>query len=290
MRNTAPRTALGTMALAAVETGFPPGQSLTRDELAASVLPRGWSLFVRLTRLPWLRDAILRRLERGHPGTWAGIACRKAYIDERLTAALAAGIGVVVNLGAGLDTRAYRLTGRARARWFEVDLPENIARKRAWIARTLGGVPAHVTLVPFDFERDDLGGALAACGLPTAAPTFFLWEGVTQYLREPGVRATFESLRAAPSGSLLVFTYVRRDFIAGSELYGLAALHRRLVVDDGLWHFGWSPEEVGEFVQAYGWRVVEHLGAAEFAARYVAPTGRALSVMPIERLVLAEKP
>ena len=150
-------------------------------------------------------------------------------------------------------------------------------------------MPAHVTLVPVDFDREDLRAALTARGLPSDAATFFLWEGVTQHLHEPGVRATLEALRAAPVGSRLAFTYVRRDFIAGSELYGLAALHRRLVVDEGLWHFGLQPEQVDEFLRAYGWRVDEHLGAAEFMARHVAPTGRAMTVMPIERLVIAEK-
>ena len=44
-----------------------------------------------------------------------------------------------------------------------------------------------------------------------------------------------------------------------------------------------------EFLAAHAWRTADHLGSAEFTARYVAPTGRALTVMPIERLVLAEK-
>ncbi|MCA9710812.1 MAG: SAM-dependent methyltransferase [Myxococcales bacterium] len=282
-------TALGTMALAAVETNFPPGQSLTRDELAASVLPPSWSLLVHVTRVPWLREAILRRLDRSHPGTWAGIACRKAYLDERLGAALEADVGAVVSLGAGLDTRAHRLPGRERVPWLEVDLPENIARKRAWIERRFGAVPSHVTLVAIDFDHDDLGRTLAAHGLPTDAPIFFLWEGVTQYLQEAGVRATLEALRFAPTGSLLAFSYVRRDFIDGTQTYGLDALRRRLVVQQHIWHFGLLVDEVDPFLRPYGWRVQEHLGSAELEARYVAPTGRAMTVMPIERLVLAEK-
>ncbi|MCB9751881.1 MAG: SAM-dependent methyltransferase [Myxococcales bacterium] len=289
MKNTATGTALGTMALAAVETNFPPGQSLTRDELARGVLPRGWSLFVHLTRIRWLRAAMLRRVERAHPGTWAGIACRKAYLDERLTAALAEGVGAVVSLGAGLDTRAYRLPGRERARWIEVDLPQNIARKRAWIERRFGAVPSHVTLLAIDFDHDDLGAALASRGLPVDAPSFFLWEGVTQYLHEAGARATLEALRIAAPRSRLAFTYVRRDFIDGTESYGLDALRRRLVVDEALWHFGLLADHIDEFLEPYGWRVQEHVGSAEFEARYVAPTGRDMTVMPIERLVLAEK-
>jgi O-methyltransferase involved in polyketide biosynthesis len=124
---------------------------------------------------------------------------------------------------------------------------------------------------------------------PGGVPTFHVWEGVTQYLREAGVRATFDFLRGAAPGSQRVFTYVRRDFIAGTELYGLEGLHRRLVGEQHLWHFGWIPQEIGEFLGAYGWRTVEHLGTDELTARYVTPTGRAMTVMPIERLVLAEK-
>jgi O-methyltransferase involved in polyketide biosynthesis len=43
------------------------------------------------------------------------------------------------------------------------------------------------------------------------------------------------------------------------------------------------------FLQTYGWRVVEHLGYEELHKRYVKPTRRELAVMPIERIVYAEK-
>lgn len=56
-----------------------------------------------------------------------------------------------------------------------------------------------------------------------------------------------------------------------------------------LWHFGLLPEQVDAFLHDYGWQVTEHIGTAEFMARHVAPTGRAMAVMPIERLVLAKK-
>lgn len=65
--------------------------------------------------------------------------------------------------------------------------------------------------------------------------------------------------------------------------------YRRLVVQQRLWHFGWQPEEVAPFFAGYGWRVVEQIGAPEFMARYVRPSGRAMTVMAIERLVVAER-
>jgi O-methyltransferase involved in polyketide biosynthesis len=54
-------------------------------------------------------------------------------------------------------------------------------------------------------------------------------------------------------------------------MYGLPGIHRRLVVADGLWHFGLMPEQVEAFLGEYGWRLVEHLGTSELLTRYVGP-------------------
>lgn len=60
--------------------------------------------------------------------------------------------GVVI-LGAGMDSRAYRLARRSDVPVFEVDLPVNIVRKKAAVQRAIG-VPSSVHLVALDFERD----------------------------------------------------------------------------------------------------------------------------------------
>ena len=71
---------------------------------------------------------MIRGSEFTGPGLWANLACRKRFIDDKLTEALD-DIDAVVILGAGLDTRAYLLTRQVRIPVFEVDLPVNIARK-----------------------------------------------------------------------------------------------------------------------------------------------------------------
>jgi O-methyltransferase involved in polyketide biosynthesis len=48
----------------------------------------------------------------------------------------------------------------------------------------------------------------------------FIWEGVTQYLAEPTVRSTLTFLETASSGSSLIFTFVRADFLNGTNLHG----------------------------------------------------------------------
>jgi methyltransferase (TIGR00027 family) len=90
-----------------------------------------------------------------------------------------------------------------------------VSVKQDGILRRFGGVPPHVTLVPMDFDREALGPALASRGHAPTKPTFFIWEAVTQYLSEAGVRSTLDFLAAAAPGSRLAFTYVQNDFIDG---------------------------------------------------------------------------
>ncbi|MEZ4450397.1 MAG: SAM-dependent methyltransferase [Nannocystaceae bacterium] len=287
MANSPTHTANGPMLLAAIEDRYPEGEGLTRDPLAYGLLPLGHRVMALACRSRFLRDRFIAALERRHPGGWGGIACRKRYFDEQASAACEAGLAALVNLGAGLDTRAYRLPALARVPVFEVDLPENLARKRAWIARRVGAVD-HVALVPVDFDRDDLAAALRSRGLDPAAKTLYLWEGVTQYLSEAGVRRTLAAIAWAPIGSRLCFTYVLKDFLRGDDAHGLAELQRSRIVRE-LWRFALDPSEVAGLLGEYGLRVIEDIGRPELLERYVRPTGRALEVMEIERFVLAER-
>lgn len=288
MVNPATRTAHGPMLLAAVEDSYPEGRGLTRDALAASLLPLRLRALAWACRAGWFRDRFIAALERRHPGGWGGIACRKRYFDEQTAAAVHAGVRAVVNLGAGFDTRAVRLPALASLPVFELDLPENSAAKRSWLEKTFGAVPPHLTLVPVDFDRMDVGVVLRERGLDPAAPVLFLWEGVTQYLREAGARRTMRSISAAPPGSRLLFTYVRQDYLDGSELFGMGAFRGSRFVQE-LWHFGLHPDRVADFLHEYGWHLREHLGPEELTARYIKPAGRDLQVMPIERFVLAAR-
>ena len=228
-------------------------------------------------------------MEKKMPGMWASFLCRKRYIDDRLVESAAAGIEAVVILGAGLDTRAYRLPALARTRVFEVDLPENIDLKRALLHKVYGTVPGHVTLVPVDFENQDLGDTLAAHGYDASDRTFFTWEGVTLYLTEEGVRKTLAFLARTPPGSRLVFTHLPQDFLDGKAFYGSEALYHKYKVKRGLWRFGLDPDRVPDFLAEYGWRVVEQPTSQEFAARYVTTAGRDMPVSELERSVCAER-
>ncbi|BBX59885.1 Leucine carboxyl methyltransferase [Mycobacterium shottsii] len=287
-RNPSAQNAFGPMVLSAVEQNEPAEHRLVDDDLADLFLPRPLRWLVSATRPAGIRRLFIRWSEWSGSGLWVNLTCRKRFIGDKLGEALD-DVDAVAILGAGLDTRAYRLTRKVRIPIFEVDLPVNIARKAKTVRRVLGELPLSVRLVALDFEHDDLLTALAEHGYLTDFRVFFICEGVTQYLTEETVRRTLEGLRAAAPGSRLVFTYVRRDFIDGTNRYGTRTLYRSVRQRRQLWHFGLLPDEVPEFLAEYGWRLVEQAGPDELVQRYVEPAGRKLNASQIEWSAYAEK-
>jgi len=281
------QTAVGPMVIVAVDQYEE--HPVLRDEVARRFLPGSAKVMVALTRWRPVRRWMVSAMEKKMPGMWASFLCRKRYIDDGLLESTAAGIDAVVILGAGLDSCAYRLPALAGTRVFEVDLPENVERKQALLHKAYGAVPDHVTLVPVDFETQDLGEVLVEHGYDVTGRTFFVWEGVTLYLTEDAVRTTLAFLARTAQGSRLVFTHLPQDFLDGKAFYGSEALYRQYKVKRGLWRFGLDPDRVPDFLAEYGWRVVEQPTGQEFAARYVRPAGRDLPVSELERSVCAEK-
>jgi methyltransferase (TIGR00027 family) len=287
MAQAAAKTGAGPTVMVAIEQWFPTHQRILVDNFALSILPLGARIFVHATRPPLIRDWLVRATERAFPGLWSGIMCRKRFIDDALVTA-SPDVAAVVNLGAGFDTRACRLPSLAAIPVWEVDQPANIRSKQDGLLRRFGGVPPHVTLVPIDFDREALGPALASYGYALTKRTFFIWEAVTQYLSEAGIRSTLELLAAAAPGSRLAFSYVQKDFIEGRNLYDQPRLHERYVKQK-IWLFGLDSRDVDNFLDPYGWRVTAHVGCDDLAERFAKPTGRQLLSSPLERIVCAEK-
>lgn len=287
MGRAAAKTGIMPTALVAVEQCFPKSERVIDDGLAIRMLPLAAAMFVRLLRLRWMRDWLMGLSEKSDPGVWGGLLCRKRYIDEKVESSRNE-IDAVVSLGAGFDTRSFRLPTLAGLPMWEIDQRENIEVKEKRLRKALGAIPASVKLVTVDFDRDELGAILASQGYCESMRTFFVWEAVTQYLTEKGVRATFDWLAKATPGSRLAFTYVRKSFLTGKAVYGWESGYRRFVVTK-IWMFGMEPEDCPAFLQDYGWQVIEDVGYDELASRYIGPTGRFLASTEVERMVYAEK-
>ena len=133
---------------------------------------------------------------------------RTRFIDEALERAIGAGATQVLIPGAGFDSHAYRSRELlAPARVFEVDRPAMLAFKRSRVGAALGGPPANVTYVPIDLEREAMPMALARHGYDTSQRTFVIMEGLTMYVPEEALRATFRFVASHTPGSSVVFHF-----------------------------------------------------------------------------------
>jgi methyltransferase (TIGR00027 family) len=140
-----------------------------------------------------------------------GLVLRVAFIDAVIAQRAPRQVVIV---GAGLDTRAYRLTALAGVRVFEVDHPDTQAFKRHQAER-LGPPRAELRYVPLDFRKDALDEALRAHGFDGAEPTLWVWEGVVMYLDDHAVDTTLAAMRrlSAPGSTLLVHYHEREPHV-----------------------------------------------------------------------------
>jgi methyltransferase (TIGR00027 family) len=76
---------------------------------------------------------IARRMSREHYIRWA-LSVRTVVVDRMIAELLADGVDTIVNLGAGLDTRPYRLELPHSLKWFEIDFPHMIQYKNQQLA------------------------------------------------------------------------------------------------------------------------------------------------------------
>ncbi|MCD2192710.1 SAM-dependent methyltransferase [Actinomycetospora endophytica] len=252
----------------ALETRRPPGRRLFADPLAAAFLSSPLAQVAGAARLPGLRGVLPWVIDRRFPGPRPSAVARTKVLDDAVAAA--DGIEQLVILGAGYDSRPYRLSGCAHVRVFEVDHPDTQAVKRRVLARVLGQLPAHVHFVAVDFDHDDLAEALDRAGFRTGRPTFVLWEGVASYLTPEAVDATVRWAHdATGTPSELAFTYVHRGLIDGTVQFPHADAWVRSVADAGEpFVFGFEPAELPAYLDDRGWSWLEDISTTEALIRY----------------------
>jgi methyltransferase (TIGR00027 family) len=269
MKEAVSRTALAVTLWRARESSRSAASRLFEDGLAPVFLDRRFRWALRLSRLPLIGAMVPWSLIDGH---WAGsrgtVAVRTRYIDDALEQ--------VVILGAGFDSRAYRVPGIDRIRVFEVDHPATQTEKKKVIARRLGSLPPHVEFVPIDFSTHTLDAMLPATGFQAATQTFFICEGVTHYLSAADVDTLFRYVaRSGAAGSEMVFTYIHRTILDGTATFAGAGKTLAIVQRSGEpYTFGFDPAELPQYLAARDLELIEDVGASTYRARYLDPLGR----------------
>ena len=284
----ASRTAEHNALFRALESSLPESRRLFNDPLARAFLTWPFAILTRLAVIPGLRELVPWVIDNRWPGVRSSVVARTRLIDDAIASSLGEHPEQLVILGAGFDSRAYRLPGLREITVFEVDHPDTQATKRKALVRVLSVLPKHVRFVGIDFNQRELESVMLAAGYRDSARTFILWEGVTNYLTEAAVDTTLRWCARAAPGGLLLFTYVHRDvltrpgaFIGTERLFAsLAKVGEKLT-------FGIEPRELPEFLTKRGLSLESDVGAAEYRERYFKDAARKMRGHEFYRVALA---
>jgi methyltransferase (TIGR00027 family) len=225
------------------------------DRMAERLLPPAWS-----KRVEQARGKLAKRPQRsvfpfGYQGLGLLLEFRTVILDHAIQAALP--IEQLVILGAGLDSRAWRLPGLEPVRVYELDLPGIQAWKRACSTR-LPPLAREVRLVPMDFTRDELIGKLLAAGYDPRQRTFWLWEGVAMYLCAEEVAQALAAMASLSSpGSQVAMSYLNQREGEVPSSFLLSAIGEPC-------RSAFAPAELAEAVKLAGWSTLSDSGIRDW--------------------------
>jgi len=188
-------------------------------------------------------DAIVRKMPGAH--AIAGpMTVRTAVIDELVVACIEQGACTVVNLGAGLDTRAFRLELPAAAHWIDVDLPDMVVHRR----KCLGDAKPTCQHLHMVADVCDARAVEAVLSLArsTSGPVVVLTEGLLLYLTESQVARLAAQLFGEPQVAWWISDLISPALSATSQ-----ALWKSQLTPDAAFQFA-PPDRAGFFARL-GW-------------------------------------
>jgi methyltransferase (TIGR00027 family) len=162
-------------------------------------------------------------------GMFHHLVARTRFFDGEVMDAIAAGVTQVVVVGAGYDGRALRFRAPG-VTFFELDLPETQADKRARLAR-LGVACDDIHYVAIDLADGDVATRLADAGHDASRASLFTCEGLLLYLDRAVIERLFIGLRVqAMAESRLALSLALEDRSATpAAMLRRVAFRRRLV-------------------------------------------------------------
>ncbi|AJF70220.1 SAM-dependent methyltransferase [Streptomyces vietnamensis] len=184
---------------------------------------------------------------------------RTRVLDDFVLGSVHDGARQVVLLGAGLDTRAFRLDLPSDCVVFEIDRAGVLAFKQQVLTDLSAAPRAKRVPVPVDL-RADWVTALTSAGFDPAAPSVWLAEGLLFYLPGPAETYLIDTVdRLTTGGSALAFeAKLEKDLLAYRDSAIYTATREQIGIDLlDLFDLGPRPDSAGH-LRAKGWSTSMH--------------------------------
>jgi methyltransferase (TIGR00027 family) len=178
---------------------------------------------------------------------WTGwsVVLRTCIIDDYIREAVASGADVILNLGAGLDTRPYRMELPGSLVWIEADYPHMIEFKEERLAKEKPR--CQLERVKIDLA-DEAARRRMFCEVDArASKMLVLTEGVVPYLDEEQAASLADDLRATEHARYWVLDYFSPEVV---KYRGRNGMHQHMQNAP----FKFAPDDWWGFFEKHGWR------------------------------------
>jgi methyltransferase (TIGR00027 family) len=183
------------------------------------------------------------------------IAVRTYIIDEIIDRLIRLnGIDTILNLGAGLDTRPYRLKLPSNLRWVEVDIPSILSYKEQKLEREQPR--CFLERVKLDLGDRNTRNTLFAKINDESQQVLVLAEGLLGYLTEVQVAALSRDLYQQPNFYWWMFDLTAQSLLEKLQHHQSQKIFKQYFTD-GKTAFSFAPENGTEFFRSYGWQLAE---------------------------------
>jgi methyltransferase (TIGR00027 family) len=202
---------------------------------------------------------IVRELKSGRQMAWAMIV-RTAVLDEMILDRVRhSGVDTVINLAAGLDTRAWRLDLPRSLRWFDIDLPEMVAYKTAAMRDESPVCQYEALAVDLTSDTERAQVLRRVGGVSQTA--LVITEGLLVYLGDEKVASLARALHDVPSIKWWI------SDIGSPRLLEILNKQWGTAVAAGNAPFLFAPADSPSFFARLGWREIEFRSGLQEAHR-----------------------
>ncbi len=192
------------------------------------------------------------------------MSLRTYIIDQYIREAIHGGVDMVINLGAGLDTRPYRLDLKTDFLWVEIDFPAMIDYKNETLKDD--APVCQLERIACDLSQDSEREALLASLNSRGQSILVLTEGVVPYLSNEAVAALADNLNEQNHISYWLSDYFSPLF---NKISARGRIKARLAKNAPfLFNPGPEPLDWPTFFAAHGWEITD--------MRYIGEMGKAL--------------
>lgn len=203
---------------------------------------------------------------------WSVIS-RTVIIDRFIQKLIQDGVDAVINLGAGLDARPYRMSLPSHLEWVEVDYPKIIQHK----SQILKEEKPHckLTRVEVDLADDEKRKSFLNSVVPQAKKVLILTEGVIPYLSPEQVAELADNLYSQKR-----FAFWITEYFHPSVYPYLKGTVRSLKMKNAPFRF--YPEDWNAFFRNHNWIEKETNYAGDIAIEFK----RSLPMPALAKIIL----